>query len=332
MSELVILIGANPNQETEAALAEARSAIAELTPLDDVESLTRAWHVVTWVAGMRSDFALLAESEGNRLELARRAGLDREAAWAAEWLALPLAMGPTPVVEAIRRVEQELADFPTERPVELHLALLYAFAGRHDEARAAIERARDGLLELGQRTLHASMAMNVGWIALLAGDPGRAELELRDGAQVLEAGGEKGTMSTVAAVLAEVLYQLGRDEEAEQWTRRSERAASPEDVLSQAMWRSTLAKVLARRGDADHAMQLAAEAVELARRSDGLPPLGDCLLGRGEVLHLLGRLDEARVVLEEALAVYERKGIVPSIERTRTLLAALSPSDASATA
>jgi hypothetical protein len=26
-------------------------------------------------------------------------------------------------------------------------------------------------------------------------------------------------------------------------------------------------------------------------------------------------------VLEEALAVYERKGIVPSIERTRTLLA-----------
>jgi class 3 adenylate cyclase/tetratricopeptide (TPR) repeat protein len=332
MSELVILIGADPDQETEAALVEARAAIAELTLLDDVESLTRAWHLVTWVAGMRSDFGLLAQSAENRLELAKRAGLHREAVWAAEWLSLQLAMGPTPVMEAIRRVEQVLADFPADHPGESHLALLYAFAGRHDEAEVAIGRARHTLLELGQRTLHASDAMNAGWIALLAGEPERAEADLTEGAQELEAGGEKGTMSTVAAVLAEVLYQLGRDEEAEQWTRRSERAASPEDVLSQAMWRSTLAKVLARRGDADHAMQLAAEAVELARRSDGLPPLGDCLLGRGEVLHVLGRLDEARVVLEEALAVYERKGIVPSIERTRTLLAAISPSDASATA
>jgi ATP/maltotriose-dependent transcriptional regulator MalT len=179
------------------------------------------------------------------------------------------------------------------------------------------------LLELGQRTLHASMSMNAGWIALLAGEPERAEAELREGVQVLEAGGERGTMSTASAVLAEVLYQLGRYDEAEEWTRRSERAASPEDVLSQALWRSTRAKVLARRGDAEHALRLSAEAVDWVRRSDGLPPLGDCLVGRAEVLRQLGHPDDARVVLEEALAVYERKGIVPSIERTQTLLAAI---------
>jgi hypothetical protein len=39
------------------------------------------------------------------------------------------------------------------------------------------------------------------------------------------------------------------------------------------------------------------------------------------VLHLLGRPHDARPVLEEALAVYERKGIIPSIARTRALLA-----------
>jgi tetratricopeptide (TPR) repeat protein len=128
----------------------------------------------------------------------------------------------------------------------------------------------------------------------------------------------------VAAILAEILYQLGRDDEAEEWTRRSERATLPEQVMGQAQWHSTRAKVFARRGETVEASRLAAEGVEWARRSDGLPLLGDTLYARGEVLRLLGRPDEARPVLEEALAVYERKGIVPSIEKVRTLLAGIS--------
>ena len=91
--------------------------------------------------------------------------------------------------------------------------------------------------------------------------------------------------------------------------------------MAQAQWRSTRAKVLARRGDTEDALRLAAEGVEWAYRSDGLPLLGDTLLARGEVLLLLGSPDEARPVIEEALAVYERKGVVPSTERARRLLA-----------
>ena len=88
--------------------------------------------------------------------------------------------------------------------------------------------------------------MNATWIALLAGEPERTERDLREAAEVLEAGGETGGLSTVTALLAEVLYRLGREEEAEEWTRRSERATKQEDVLSQALWRSTRAKVLHR--------------------------------------------------------------------------------------
>jgi len=318
MSELVVLLITNPEQDTEASLGEARAAIAELEPLDDSESLARAWHAVTEVGSARADFALLEEAARRRLELARRADLPRDALWAAVWLTLALTQGPTPVAEAIPRAEQALADFPTDRSIELHLAVLYAYAGRHEEAAETIESARQALLELGERTHEA---MNVAWIALLAGHPDRAEPELRTAAEVLEAAGERGDFSRVAAVLAEVLYRLGRDEEAEEWTRRTERATLPEDIVSQARWRSTRASVLARRGEADEALRLSAEAVEWSRRSDGLPLLGDCLFARGEVLRMLGRDEEALPVLEQALAVYERKGIVPSIERTRAELA-----------
>jgi len=61
--------------------------------------------------------------------------------------------------------------------------------------------------------------------------------------------------------------------------------------------------------------------VEWARRSDGVVFLANTLIARGEVLHQVRRDDEARPVLAEALGLYERKGVVPAIERTRALLA-----------
>ena len=79
--------------------------------------------------------------------------------------------------------------------------------------------------------------------------------------------------------------------------------------------------MLARRGETEEAWRLSAEAVDWARRSDDLPLIGDCLFDRAEVLRLLEHPEDARLVLEEALVIYERKGIVPSVERTRALLA-----------
>jgi class 3 adenylate cyclase/tetratricopeptide (TPR) repeat protein len=321
MSELDVRISADPGQETEAALAEAEAAIAELTELDDVESLLEAWEVVIEVANMRCRSTLLEDAARHRLELARRAGLRQEAAWAAGWLSLALALGPRPVTEALGLAEQVFAEFPEQRFGRFHVGLLYGFAGRLEEAERAIEHAKRALLDLGHRTLEASLSMDSGWIALLAGQPERAEKDLRNGAAVLEAAGESGVLSTVAAVLAEVLYRLDRNEEADEWTRTSERTASSEDILSQVLWRSTRAKVLARRGESVQALRLSVEATDRARRSDDLPVIGDSLFDHAEVLRLVGRGHEARAVLEEALAVYERKGIVPSIERTRALLA-----------
>ena len=324
MGELRISILANPEQDTEAILEEAQTAIAELTQLNDARSLARAWHTVGMARAMRAEMALMGEAEERLLELSRRAGLLREAQEAAWELAGSLEFGPVPVAQAIQRVEELLAEFPESDAIESYLAVLYSFAGRHDEAQDAIDRSRRSLRELGRHIWHAGLSMNAGWIALLGAEPQRVAQDMRESAAVLEDAGESGLRSTVEAVLAEILYELGQDEEAEERTRRSEQASSAEDVLSHTLWRATRAKVSARRGEADEAFRLSAEAVDWARRSDGLPALGDALFARAEVLRLLGRDDEARPVLEEALDVYERKGIVPSIERTRALLGELT--------
>src|SRR5919204_1134491 len=129
MNELYILMFGDPAQQTGAALAEAEAAIAELEQLDDAAALAAAWGVVAQVGNMRTDDALWKEGAAQALECARRAGLRREAAEATRTLVAALAYGATPVEQAIPLAEQALADFPEERPGEVLLGMLYAFAG-----------------------------------------------------------------------------------------------------------------------------------------------------------------------------------------------------------
>jgi tetratricopeptide (TPR) repeat protein len=316
------LAQASPTHDTAAILVEAYAAIDELTQLDDVQALGVAWWLVAMVGNWRGDFALKEHAASRFLDCARQTGSPTEVAWAVAVLSAALEQGPTPADEAIRRIEEAHVEFAGDRrPGEASLAMLYACAGRFAEAEAAITRTRRVEFDLGRRLIYAAMSMELGRIALLAGEPGCVEAEMREAAELMEAAGELGWMSTVAAILAEVLYQLDRDDEAEEWTRRSEGAASPDDSVSQALWRATRAKVLARRdGDAAHALKLSEESVDQARLGNSLAHLGDCLSSRAEVLRRLGRADEARPLLEEALSAYEQKGIIPAAERVRALL------------
>jgi class 3 adenylate cyclase/tetratricopeptide (TPR) repeat protein len=325
MSELIVRVITGLEPDTEGVLREAREAIAELQGLDDPVSLHRAWHAVLEVAYIRADFALMEESARRRLEFALPAGMSRDVVWAAWWLTLALADGPLPVDEAIPRAEEALGDLPADRVYALNLALLYAYACRDEEAKRVIEAANSAMVELGQRMAEA---VAFGRLALLWGDLEPAESQLRAVAEQLHVAGWNEDLSAVSALLAEVLYALGRDGEAETWTHRCEQAMLPEQIRGQADWRATRAQVLARRGEADEALRLAADAVEWARRSDGLVLLGSVLLTQGEVAALLGRPEEARASMDEALAVYERKQIVPLARRAREQLAALEKTPA----
>ena len=80
-----------------------------------------------------------------------------------------------------------------------------------------------------------------------------------------------------------------------------------------------LCRVLARRGELGEGERLAREAVALGAETDMLNAHGDALLDLAEVLALAGQ--DARAELDQALALYERKGNLVMAERTRSRLA-----------
>jgi tetratricopeptide (TPR) repeat protein len=132
--------------------------------------------------------------------------------------------------------------------------------------------------------------------------------------------GEKGYLSTVAAELAQALYEQRRFDESERFTHVSQELGPLEDLATQVEWRGTRAKLLARRGELEAAVALAEEAVALAADTDYLNLQGDARKDLAEVLSLGGRVGEAASCWREALEIYERKGNTVSAGRVKAML------------
>jgi tetratricopeptide (TPR) repeat protein len=126
-------------------------------------------------------------------------------------------------------------------------------------------------------------------------------------------------LSTAAAFLARAVLAQGRYDEAERLTQVSEDATSDDDLVTQAMWRGTRARLLARRGDAG-AERLARESVQLSLDTDCLNLQADALVDLAETLRLLQRRDESMDVLAEATRLYEMKGNLASATAIRALM------------
>jgi tetratricopeptide (TPR) repeat protein len=236
--------------------------------------------------------------------------------------------GPTPVAEAIARIEEIQAESEPgslgEAGTLTGLGWLEAMRGDVEKGRALYRQGSEQFIELGALVRRAGQSLMGGDIELLGGDPAAAEAELREGFRLLDEMGEKALLSTVAANLGEALYLQGRYEEAEELTRVSEDLAPPDDIASEVGWQALRAKILARRAELEQAERLSTEALRLIEQTDALYQHADVLVSRAEVLRLAGRTEEAKGALEEAIGLYERKGVLPAIERTRALLSELT--------
>jgi class 3 adenylate cyclase/tetratricopeptide (TPR) repeat protein len=258
------------------------------------------------------------------LEHARAAGdRDREQRTLSRF-GLVYELGPTPIDEGIRRLEQLLAEVePSHAPrasLLAHLAWLFAARGELDRARELDRESQAINEELGV----AANVLNAGSIELLAGDPAVAAETLRRAYDHVQDSGEVGGIALAASLLAEALRRQGDSDEARRLADQAGEVGHPHDLEAQVAWRSVKAKILAGQGLLEQAERLAREAISIVDETDMLRPQAMALLDLALVLRSGRQFDEARVVAEQALGRFQAKGDVVSARRTQELLEELT--------
>jgi ATP/maltotriose-dependent transcriptional regulator MalT len=137
---------------------------------------------------------------------------------------------------------------------------------------------------------------------------------------MLEEMGESGVRSVIAAYLAAVLCELGKDEDSERMLAIGAGIAEPDDLASQIVLHATRARLLVRRGDLAAAERQARAAVELAAGTDFPSMQAEVLVAMATVQAQTGGDDEARALLERARRIHEEKGNVVMAARLADVL------------
>jgi len=307
-----------------------------LAALDEVEAVFRELEqdrgiarTHDWRAFVYSHMGRFSDSEDEAekaIELFRRNGdrrLTVEQFWYLGWAA---AFGPKSVAEGIARCRRIFDEAGDDAGVEGHtlysLAVLESLRGRFAEAKELAERGffvfeRTGMAFTVWYLLHR------GAIELLAGNTEDAERDLREACAGLEKMFDFPSLTNATSLLAEVLVEQGRVDEASELTARAREWAPKDQPPQHARWRAAQARVLARQGDPG-AEALAQQAIELAARTDFLVLQGDCLLALADVRRVAGDSAEGGRALEHALDAYRQKGATALVARARRLLPGIS--------
>jgi class 3 adenylate cyclase/predicted ATPase len=261
----------------------------------------------------------VAVAAARLLDHARRAGDRLYADFAESQLAGALYLGSTSVHECLSWLDEHI---DVEQRLTLpYRACLLAMLGRFDEAKRLLSAADERLTQRGAVRARTFLAFRRAEIALLESDPAVAAEAAREACELAETTGDVGNFEWFCCILAQALLQVGRDEEAAQWLDRGRETAPSHESLPEIMRRHARAKVATRRGELEEGERLAREAVALAEQTDMLNPHGDALIDLAEVLAVAGK--DPRPQLEQALALYQRKGNIVLTERAQTRLAQL---------
>jgi tetratricopeptide (TPR) repeat protein len=230
--------------------------------------------------------------------------------------------GPHPVSDDIEHAEAALATADEASPIaaysHLGLAVSRAVIGEIDPARAEIERGASILRELGMTLeLAAAGGLMGAVVEMMAGDLVAAEGRIRPAYEALREMGEKARLSSRSAILAGIVYEQGRYDEAMNLAEETDSVSAPDDMEPQIWLRGVRAKVLARRGLFDQAEREARENARLAEETDWLGYTGMAWSDLAEVLFLAGRFGDAAVAARRAEEFLERKGSLVLLERVR---------------
>jgi DNA-binding SARP family transcriptional activator len=317
----------DPSARVEHKRKVANDAIRVFERVGDDSGLARAWMHIAGAYWTLSRCADMEEALERARVFAERAGDARLRSRILGDLARATVIGPRPVGEAIDRctgcLEPAQDDITLTAIVRTMLAVLEAMRGEFGRARDYWQQARGALEDAGLNVMLASLQMYCAFIELMAGSPGLAEGELEDACFLLAQIGERHRRPTTCALLGRVLYAQGRYKEAAAKCELTRDEAAKDDVVSQVLWRGTLARVLVRTGARESARRHADSAMALVERTDFLLLHGDALVDRAAVLIAQNRPREAAADLTAAIQLYERKGASASAQVARGALGAL---------
>src|SRR5262249_39177295 len=174
--------------------------------------------------------------------------------------------------------------------------------------------------ELGLIVSVESSARNRALIEILAGRLEEAERHLREACGASIQRNEASFVSSQAAELADVLYRLGRYDDAQSWAKTARGQAGEGDLHAQVFWRSIEARLAARRGELEIGKSLANAAVAIMEQTDAVSQHARVLLDSAEVLRLTGNEAGARAAVKKAEQLYRAKGNVAGLEVANSLL------------
>lgn len=274
-----------------------------------------------WLSGNLTE---MLEGSERALALARRAESWSAISGAVSYIGNALVLGGTSCQQALRRGEDLVDEFSGQPMLEasavVNLVPLLGMLARFDEALDRASACLEIFEDLGQGRWIAQARYFEGLIRWWQGAPAEAEREIRSSYEWYRGRGESEEAAALAPELAEVLWDLGRHDEAEALIDETARTVAEYHVEPQIGWRSVKAKALARRGDVKAAGAMADEAIELAAKTEFLNLRGYVLLDGAEVWAASGGPERARTLANDGLDAYVRKGNLVGIARASSVV------------
>ena len=324
---LAIVINTDPTMPFESIDAGLAELVETFAHASDERHWIKALRTRGFVLFARGQAATATDLLANAIEVGRQSG---SSLWLepATWLSIFDAFGPRTVRESIDRGEAMLS-MVAGHPGVTAMTLLGLGASRvaDDDVERGIREFTDGaaqLAELGNGLWQGGGLQLMGYSRLTVGDLLGAERDLRAADALLEAMNETGFRSTVDVLLAKVLVELGRHDDARVLNRLGRSLAAQDDFLTQSLWRSVESRLASATGQHDEALALGREAVAIARTSDYLALTADALLDLAEVERAGGDGSSAVGSATAARDLYLRKGSRPGLRRAERVLAVLA--------
>jgi class 3 adenylate cyclase/tetratricopeptide (TPR) repeat protein len=298
-------------------LPQARQVLTQLESSTDHFALEQAWSLYSQLLGSvgHYDEGLLGSSRALEHALAAKR---RQLHYHYIGICSCALMGSTPVNEVLKRCEEAARHF---QPGSVHAALLdnvwavaTAMTGDFGCARQKLAEARTTCEVHLSGHWGAASLWYLGICELIASDFHASEGAFRQAQAEFARFGNDLMARTCSAYQAVALARQGRRDEARKAASFASAGTDRSDDETQVLWRIGESLALRDLSDWEEAVTVAHEATQIASCLDNLWIRAESFMCLAEILAAVGRRQDARAALRQAITLYQRKGVSPRVD------------------